>query len=179
MTDQNPYAAPNVIEPKSANPKCGSNKELEGLGGWLILVGFGVVVSPIVIGIETFSAFATLFVHGGWEVLTHPESESYHPLWAPIIIAETAFNIAATIAWLVLAFLFFTKSRWFPRVYIVVVVFSFVFLLADSIVISAILPGHPIFEAEAGREVLRSIVGIVIWVPYMLVSKRVKATFVR
>jgi len=41
-----------------------------------------------------------------------------------------------------------------------------------------VFPSEPMFDPETIKEFARSLVACVIWVPYMLISKRVKATFV-
>lgn len=58
-------------------------KNLEGLQGWLILVGIGVVVGPLRDIAQVFPLYFKIFRSGDWSVLTTPGSEAYHPAWAP------------------------------------------------------------------------------------------------
>lgn len=151
----------------------------EGLGGWLILVGLGVVLSPFIIAAQTFPVYSEIFANGHWEILTTPGYEVYRPLWAPIIIIEITINSGLILFWAFLAFLFFSKRILFPKCYIGIFVFTIVFIIADAVAVKVVLPNEPVFDPETIKLLVRIIVQSVIWIPYMLVSKRVKATFVR
>lgn len=63
-------------------------RELEGLGGWLLLVGLALVLSPIVVMVTAMLPLAALFTNGSWELLTTPGAEAFHPLFKPILIGE-------------------------------------------------------------------------------------------
>jgi hypothetical protein len=52
------------------------NNKYEGLGGWLILVGIGVVISPLRLLAELSKVYLPMFNDGTWEALTTPTSES-------------------------------------------------------------------------------------------------------
>ena len=151
----------------------------EGLGGWLILVGLGIVLSPIRIIAMVFPTYRDIFTNGSWEVLTTPGSEVYNPLWKPILAGELTINALLVAGWVFIGFLFFTRKRIFPKVYIGILVFTLVFIIADAFSIKSVLPNEPVFDPETIKEILRGAVAICIWVPYMLISKRVRATFVR
>lgn len=153
-------------------------KDLEGLGGWLILVGLGIVISPLRIIILLFPTYSEIFSNGSWEVLTTPGTEAYNPLWVPIIIGEISINAALVIAWMFIAFLFFSKKRIFSKWYIGILLFTLAFILVDALAVKSVVPNMPVFDPDTMKEFGRSLVVTLIWVPYMLVSKRVKATFV-
>ena len=53
-----------------------------------------------------------------------------------------------------------------------------VFLSLDLFFAYILFPSEPVFDLETSREFFRSIIATIIWVPYMLYSKRVKNTFV-
>jgi hypothetical protein len=111
--------------------------------------------------------------------LTTPGTEAYNPLWAPILFGEMAINGGLVLAWIFIAFLFFSKKKPFPKWYIGILLFTLTFILVDALVIKSVLPDEPIFDAETAKTFGRSLVVTLIWVPYMLVSRRVKATFVK
>jgi hypothetical protein len=154
------------------------SKELEGLGGWLILVGIGIVLSPLLVfgqGVQNYSNF---FSAGSWEALTTPGTQAYNPLWAPIIIGEIGINCSIFIAWLFIAYYFFTRSEHFPKWYIGILIFTPSFLLSDALAIKFVLPNEPVFDPATLKDLGRSFMAALIWIPYMLMSKRVKVTFV-
>ena len=66
----------------------------------------------------------------------------------------------------------------FPKWYIGTMIFTSVFIVLDAWAIKIVLPNEPVFYADTAKELARTLIGVIIWVPYMLVSKRVKATFV-
>jgi Protein of unknown function (DUF2569). len=154
-------------------------KGLEGINGWLVLVGIGIVFSPLRILLQVGTNYSKIFSNGAWSALTTPGTEAYHPLWAPIILTEVVINALLVCAFICLAYLFFTKKSIFPKIYIGVLLFNLIFVVADAFSIKLVLPNEPAFDLETGKEVARSLIANLIWIPYMLVSKRVKATFVK
>ena len=154
------------------------NNELKGLGGWLILVGIGVVVNPIRLLITYIPIYKPVFKDGTWVALTTAESELYNPYWAPLLIGEIAFNAIIVVVSLYLIYLFFSKHYLFPKVYIGIVVASLIFIPFDAWIVTKIFPDEPMFDPETTKEFIRTLIAGVIWVPYMLISKRVRATFI-
>lgn len=154
-------------------------EKTEGLRGWLIFVGIGIVISPIRLAINTFPIYFKLFSNGGWTALTTPGTSVYNHLWAPIIIGEIIINIGFIIAWIGVAFLFFSKKRMFPKTYIGILLFSFAFMVLDIMIMKMMIPDQVKYDSEAVGEPIRTIFIIIVWVPYMLLSSRVKETFVK
>jgi hypothetical protein len=179
MTPSNPFEPPTAVVRDVTPPAPAQGKDLAGLGGWLILVGFGVVVSPLRILGQVFPVYGNMLSNGAWARLTTPGSEAYHPLWQPILVAEIGINAALVLTWLFIAFLFFTKRRLFPKVYIGTLLFTLAFVVGDALAIQLVLPQETAFDEETTKQVMQTVVAVMIWTPYMLVSKRVKATFVR
>ena len=154
------------------------NEVRSGLGGWLILVGLGVVFTPVRILALVGQDYLSMFNDGSYEILTTHGTEFYHPFWSTYIWGEIAINILIFFASLFLIFLFFSKRKLFPKFYIWLVVGSLAFIIIDAMLIKVVMPNEPIFDAETLQEIGRIIVVVLIWVPYMLISKRVKVTFV-
>mgnify|MGYP006141242801 FL=1 len=155
-------------------------KKLDGIGGWLLLVAFGLIVTPIRVSLMIVQTHLPMFSDGTWNALTSPASEHYHWLWAPLLLFEMAGNILLVLLALVTLCFFFMKSKYTPRLFITWLVFGLVFVVADYALAEQIplIAGQPT-DPESIREIVRSVVGAAIWVPYFLVSKRVKATFTR
>jgi len=155
------------------------NERLQGLEGWLVLVGIGVVISPLRLVFMLLTLYVPMFTDGTWEALTTVGAEKYHPLWAPLLIGEVVFNTGFILVSCYLAYLFFTKRKFFPLLFIYVVLASVLFIPLDAWVASFVLTDVPIFDPATTMELVRSLVYAIVWIPYMLISKRVKATFIR
>jgi hypothetical protein len=153
------------------------NHKLKGLGGWLLLVGLGVLLAPINLTIGLLSSTSSMFNDGTWELLTNPTSESYIPYFSALIIFEILAGLILTLISIYMMYLFFSKHYLFPKIFISFYLASLIFVLFDSWVIAVIF-NTPIFDADNARELGRQLIIILIWIPYMLVSKRVKITFV-
>ncbi len=151
----------------------------EGLGGWLIIVGLGVVISPVRVAYDVISLYLPILTDGTWEKFTTEGSEFYNPLCETLLIFEMTANAAVFLASLYLIYLFFAKKTPFPKWFIGILVFGFFFVLIDSWAVQQMMPDQPMFDEDTAKEIGRAIVVLVIWVPYLLVSKRVKATFVK
>jgi len=152
--------------------------DLKGLGGWLILVGIGVVIGPFRLAYGYGPMYYSIFTDGTFEILTTAGTEAYHSLWAPLLIGEALYNSIMVLASLYLIYLFFTKHYLFPKVYIAIVAISLLFIPLDAWLSSFVLVDEPMFDPTTTKEFTRTLVNAIIWVPYMLASKRVKATFI-
>lgn len=155
-----------------------NENKLKGLGGWLYLVGFGIVFSSLRVLMDLLTIYAPIFSDGSWEALTTVGSEVYIPFFAPLLLVEINFNSALFLFSIYLIYLYFTKHHLFPKFYIGIVVVNAIFILLDAWLGTFLLPNEPMFDPETAQEFGRVLGAGIIWVPYMLVSKRVKATFI-
>jgi transglutaminase-like putative cysteine protease len=151
----------------------------EGLRGWLLLVGLAVVATPIRVGINLV-ALKDLFNLAAWHEMTHPSGAYYHPLMGFMI----PFSILGTLLLFALSlwqpWLFFTRHRLFPKVYIIFLASSFMVHAIDAALISRIpMLAEENAPGESARNMIRMTVACAIWIPYMLRSVRVKNTFTR
>lgn len=149
-----------------------NNNDLNGLRGWLILVGMSVVIAPFRLAYEFGPLFYSIFTDGTFEILT-----THHHLWGPLLVCEAVYNSLMVLASFYLIYLFFSKHYLFPRIYIAIVLLSLLFIPLDAWIASFIITDEPMFDPATTKEFARTLFSAVIWVPYMLVSKRVKATF--
>lgn len=151
--------------------------KLRGLGGWLILVGIGVIMNPLRILKTCIDIYAPIFQDGTWQSLTDPNSSAFIPNWGALLIGELTFNLSLLAVSIYLIYLFFSKHYLFPRFYIGIVVASLVFIPLDAWLYTQVYDESQMFDPSTIQEFSRIVVNAVIWIPYMLVSKRVKATF--
>ncbi|MGL1829100.1 UNVERIFIED_CONTAM: DUF2569 family protein [Acinetobacter sp. HSTU-ASm16] len=152
--------------------------KLKGLGGWLTLVGFGLIVSPIRLIVTGYQTYYPMFSEGIFNLLTSVDSVYYHPLWKYYILGEITVNTIFVLTSFVLLYLFFTKHYLFPKVFISLCIAMIIFILIDASLIKLILPNEEIFDSDTASELMRSIFYGMIWIPYMMFSKRVKVNFV-
>lgn len=150
-----------------------------GLGGWLILVIIGLIVSPLRIAHLLITEHLPLFTDGTWSILTDTGSPQYHPLWGPLLVLEGLGNLMLLALHLTALVLIMLKSRRAPAVAIGMYAFNLTFVAADFLVAGWIPSIAALDDPESTRELTRSLVAATIWIPYFLVSKRVRNTFVR
>ncbi|MDQ1210076.1 hypothetical protein QE380_002999 [Acinetobacter baylyi] len=106
--------------------------KLKGLGGWLTLVGFGLIVSPIRLIVTGYQTYYPIFSEGIFNSLTSVDSVYYHPLWIYYILGEITVNTIFVLTSFVLLYLFFKKHYLFPKVFISVCIAMIIFILIDG-----------------------------------------------
>ena len=97
--------------PPTGSPITKEYKNLEGIGGWLLLVAVGIVVAPVHMMIEMYQG-VRVFVDGAWEILTYPASDSYLPGFGAFAVVETTANFLLLTASFYVVFLFFCKAQY-------------------------------------------------------------------
>jgi hypothetical protein len=149
-----------------------------GIGGWLILPLLGLIITPFLVGFQLVGNIQIVFQPAIWKALTTPGSDIFHPLWAPLIIFEIAANAVMVAFGLIILWLFVKKSRRVPMLMIIWMVALAVVQVADLALARQIPAVAAEPDPQSMRDLFRSVLAAVIWVPYFLSSRRVKNTFV-
>ncbi|MBL0741166.1 DUF3857 domain-containing protein [Chryseolinea lacunae] len=149
-----------------------ANEPGQPIGGWLVLVGIGVSITPLRM-LYDFSQQLSSF-----------ESATYLGLWriekyalAAVIFFEMIYNVVATVFSVLMIALFYQRRSSFPRLAIIFYAASLAASFIDTTV------GWIYLEESAERsallkDLIRQVFVCAIWIPYFLVSTRVKETFV-
>ena len=150
-----------------------------GIAGWLIIVAIGLAIIPLLMFFQLPKDYVPLFNDGTYNLLTSVDSRLYHPLWRFVIWLEIAINTILFFAFIYLNFLLYTKNVLFPKLFICTACAFVLLIVLSAITFKLLLPTAPLLNADIIRALLAATLCASIWVPYMLLSKRVKATFVR
>lgn len=92
------------------------------------------------------------------------------------LILEVVGNVFLLVLTCLLPFLYFRRRDLFPRTMVFMLVFNAVFIPLDYLLADVLFDAHTF--SENLRDVIRSVLVAAIWVPYLLISERVKHTFV-
>ena len=147
--------------------------------------GFLIVVAVILV----FNFFANLGNMGWsliplraetWERLTTPGFTSYHPYWKPVLLLQSISAAVILVLNVVGLVLFFRKHRLFPMSMVVLVPLLFV-LLITRYYLEGLVPAIAETEAYARQsyDLIGKFILMHLWIPYFVVSDRVKRTFIR
>jgi hypothetical protein len=140
------------------------------IGGWLMLLALGTVLSPIRIIIDLVKD-PDLFAGSTWFVMLSAKRYAFS---AYLIISQVC-NIFRLLFAVLLAILFFQRRTSFPMLMTIQLVMSFVISLIDTSVARSMVDDVSEYGySDAGRALLVA----VIWAPYLNISQRVKDTFV-
>jgi hypothetical protein len=163
---------PAIDQPDSIPvPSFTINEDLNGIGGWLILPAIRLVLAPFGL-LYTILVSNVPFLFGG----RHRAYLSSHPGSAALILFEFISNTILIAIVICLNLLFFKKKRAFPTYMILYMVTQLCVLLIDTLTAQFLHPTAHL--AKAYGMLLGTVIASFIWIPYFLVSRRVKATFV-
>ena len=148
--------------------------QVQGIGGWLILVCIGLILSGPALLFQFWQNLAAYSLPN-WHAVTTPGQPSYHPMYAPTLIFELVANIGMFALAMLMIVLFFQERTSFPRLFIVFLAAKAAVLILDTAMAASLQPSNP---PGAHKDVAQAVIGCCIWIPYMLVSRRVALTFV-
>lgn len=147
--------------------------------GWLLLIAVGVLLSPLRLADFIYGDLLPAFEKEVWSLLTTPGLQAYHPLNGPVLLFELAGNLVLLLYAIGLVVLFFRKHRWFPVQAVVFLVLSLLFYVVDYYVSHQIPAVVSQQETESKLDLVGAFLVCAVLVPYLLLSKRVKETFIR
>ncbi len=140
---------------------------LRGIGGWLILVGIALISIPLqhvyslvhyILPLLTSDRYAFMFLR--------------YPALKPLVMCELIVSLVFLAYMVMLNVLFYRKMRPFPYLYIVYISMSLIFGVVDHLGTQAVL------HNSSPKLVIQMFIFACIWIPYLLLSQRVKLTFI-
>lgn len=159
-----------------AQPSIEENNSLKGIGGWLILLSVGVLISPLVTLKEFWELAEPALSYNRWLILADPAQETFNPVAAPFLLFANIVNEALFIFFVLAVFLFFRKKKIFPQLYMYLLLGDFLFFIIDHLIFVYIYSEQP--TGIERSQIVKYAISTLIWCTYLLKSKRVKSTFV-
>ncbi len=150
---------------------------VSGLGGWLVLVQIGIYLTMLLLLQQLFMNSLPAFLNDTWELLTSQLSEYYHPLWGPILIFETLYNVAFFIFCIYILVCLYGKKAILPRLMIIFYSVSLAIGIVDYLLLLQIPLARELEDGSSIRDIIKSGIACAIWIPYFLKSERVHNTF--
>lgn len=136
-------------------------KQLKGFSGWLVLPAFGTCVSPLIIMSSVYDEYQALM-----------DLISTRFVWLGVVsVALCVIHLVISLAAL---YFMIKKDRRYPMTYVAMMLFAVLYSLLMVVWVSS----YNIDTSEIAKGMARAIGISSVWVPYMLVSKRVKNTFI-
>ena len=157
-------------------PPIDAPARLQGIGGWLILLAIGQVLRPIGYIKTGQTLFSTMLGTNSWRLITDPIESGYHPWWAPTLLFELFFNLGCFVFCVLLIALFFRKRAVWPRCFALFLIICVLGVAMDTL-LSDRIPAAAESIATSIRDIGGLALAAAIWIPYVYLSKRVKATF--
>lgn len=148
------------------------------LGGWLIVVAVGLGIS-VLQNLANLIRILALLTGPFWARATDPASPVYHPYWRVVIIYELVAACFYVVANVIALILFFGKRRAYPIFTVVLIPTLLIIGLIDHY-LAGLIPAMAESAAHTRVAYLLAVkfITLHLWIPYFLVSKRVKETFV-
>nr|WP_301289250.1 DUF2569 family protein [Natronocella acetinitrilica] len=142
------------------------------------MIGLQIIIAPIA-QLGALSATITVFQDPDimWG-LTDPAGPAYHPLWYAALLIEAAYTCIMILAAVALIILFFMRHWLFPALYLAVFGLALAYVPIEYLMMSTVT-GDPVPYLEGDIKGIATLVlSALIWIPYILVSRRVKNTFI-
>ncbi|MDP4611431.1 MAG: DUF3857 domain-containing protein [Opitutales bacterium] len=165
-----------LVTRKCMPPLPPTNRDLDGLSGWLVLPALGIIVTPFIYIAGLFEQ-ADAFDSAWITSFTSQASDSYIPGFEPLILAEVAVNVFCLIISVAMIFLFFKKRAIMKPTYIVFAIVSVLIIIVDASITDHLLVKAGYDAVGEYGDVMPGVIKVVIWGLYFAVSERVRATF--
>lgn len=156
----------------------GTEPQLRGLGGWLILLAIALISMP---------GNLALHIHDMQQVWSQPEILAYtnpgdvdfDPRWRTLGWIETTGHAIAIIPAVFLVILFFFKHKSFPIISSVFASFLILVTGARLYLVMSIPTVAPEYRSAITAPSIASLGAMSAWIAYMFRSERVRLTFTR
>ncbi|OCT12951.1 hypothetical protein A8709_21760 [Paenibacillus pectinilyticus] len=155
-------------------PPLDEHQKLYGFGGWLYFVVIGLLLT---FGNSLYYLLTTLLPIYKDGLISDLQSENGNYL--VLIIYETVTYLFYVLFPLYVGYLGFKKMKRVRTMIICFYLLNFAFNVGYYFVANSIEElASPDFIGEQGRNIVKSLITCIVWIPYFINSKRVKCTYV-
>ncbi len=147
------------------------------IGGWLVLPGIGLVLTPLVVIFQL--AQNGYFDNAIWSVFHQAGYENATALTISVGF-ELVYNLCLLVFTVLLVILYFKKRTSLPKLIIIFYTLNVIMPLLELVLVFPLFPDGILGESDRSEtygQITRSFIGAAIWIPYFMVSERVKDTF--
>lgn len=135
-----------------------------GIGGWLILPAFGLVLG---------AALGVVMLVYGLSLYSDVAAAGYGGVYGLELLVQFGMLVFMAYA----AVRFFGKKRNAPSV---IIIFLITTIVSAGVLLAVELgAGVEALAIESGKQLVRSGIAAAVWIPYFKKSRRVKATFIQ
>ena len=142
--------------------------------GWLLLLAFGILVSPFRLSFNFWRTYSPIWNDGTLHDIMVTASLGFKLVIISEIVANVVFLGLSTF----LIYLFLKKKAAFKTWYFIFAASSMAFFIANSLVVILVFPNIPVVGADILKSLLSSSIALFIWAPYLFKSERSRNTFV-
>ncbi|HZJ19048.1 MAG TPA: DUF3857 domain-containing protein [Pricia sp.] len=147
------------------------------IGGWLVLPAIGLCITPL---FSVYGLFdGDFFNHNTWSLFYTSGSDTSTGLIL-LFGLEIIYNFLFLVFSILIIVLFFQRRTSLPLLISIFYGINFIFPLLDTFMVSILAPGQTNFSDPAIiKDLSRSFIAAIIWIPYFNTAQRVKDTFCR
>jgi hypothetical protein len=155
------------IDPQSVEPR--------GIAGWLILPVLATILSPLYMVYGALQLTAA-FSRAGGGTLTGILNSPNQSIKLYVLL-ELGFNIAMLAGWIIAIVYAFRHKKAYPKLFVFLTVLTLIGTLIDLYVSTEIF--NVPFDDNDAKNIARPFLTLIVWGPYMFLSRRVRNTFVK
>ncbi len=148
------------------------------IGGWLYLLGVGVILAPVTAIPTLWTDILPALNQHTWDAMTEGEPGFAIGLITALYAASAVVFVGLFVFHVALIPLFIGRYRRFPVTTIALFVAEIAYLATVAVCL-AVVSDESDGEQIGVVDLLSALISAGIWIPYLLFSKRVKATFTR
>lgn len=150
---------------------------LYGIGGWLYIIAIDLIQMPGSFAVVLYEKYAFTLTDE-FLILSAPGTEfstqGFILLMNYMIVSLVIFMML----YVYLFFIFIKKKKAFPKLYILIKITYIISTLIIIYMAKSVFPSMDVFDKETIKDIAQEVVTLLIWGSYMLVSRRVQATFI-
>jgi hypothetical protein len=150
--------------------------QLAGIRGWLVLPAIGLLLQPFVLAADMVRG-AGNYSMVVWQGLLNNASLS--PFFIPMMLVELVLSLGLLVFSILLPVLFFQRRTSLPRIYVGCAALLGIYAVLELLATDLIPEVRAQVSAVDRGTWARTLVSVVLWSSYFLLSKRVRATFTR
>lgn len=160
-----------LIEDKGA----GAGK---GVGGFVVLLGFSLALAGLQLLHYIVNTYAFIFDES-WRAFTTPGEPEYDPNWKLVVGIQLLMYLTLVPLLTAVLVSFARRRKTFIRLAILWLIVAFLVSIVDNNLMALI----PALQSdgtlnESALDALRTGLAALVWIPYLMFSKRVKQIFV-